>query len=72
MGECFGASGLMPGDGTRRNTATALSEVTLKVIPHNHFRVMVRDDSYIKVQQSQLKQLPLPHLAALCSAPHCP
>jgi len=48
IGECFGASGLMAGDGTRRNTATALSEVTLKVIPHKHFRVMLRDDNFLK------------------------
>ena len=47
-GECFGASGLMAGDGTRRNTATAISPVTLKVIPHKHFRVMLRDDNFLK------------------------
>jgi len=47
-GECFGASGLLPGDGYRRNTATAVDKVTLKVIPHNHFRVMLRDDSFLK------------------------
>ena len=28
----------------RRDTATAVGPVTLKVIPHNHFRVMLRDD----------------------------
>ena len=38
-GECFGASGLMQGDEFRRNTATAMTDVTLKVIPHKHFRV---------------------------------
>lgn len=43
-GDCFGASGLMPGDSYRRNTATALGTVTLKVIPHSYFRVMLRDD----------------------------
>ena len=37
-GECFGASGLMQGDEFRRNTATAMTDVTLKVIPHKHFR----------------------------------
>jgi len=47
-GECFGASGLLPGDGYRRNTATAVGAVTLKVIPHNHFRVMIKDDSFLK------------------------
>jgi len=47
-GECFGASGLMAGDGTRRNTATATSPVTLKVIPHKHFRVMLKDDNFLK------------------------
>ena len=47
-GECFGASGLLPGDSVRRNTATAVGQVTLKMIPHNHFRVMLRDDSFLK------------------------
>jgi len=47
-GDCFGASGLLPGDNMRRNTATAIDEVTLKVIPHNHFRVMLRDDKFLK------------------------
>ena len=47
-GDCFGASGLMPGDSYRRNTATALNRVTLKVIPHHHFRVMLRDDQFLK------------------------
>jgi CRP-like cAMP-binding protein len=47
-GDCFGASGLLPGDNVRRNTATAIGEVTLKAIPHNHFRVMLRDDKFLK------------------------
>ena len=47
-GECFGASGLMPGDNYRRDTATAVGKVTLKVIPHNHFKVMLRDDQFLK------------------------
>ena len=47
-GECFGASGLLPGDSYRRNTATAVGPVTLKVIPHNHFKVMLRDDQFLK------------------------
>ena len=38
----------MPGDNTRRNTAAAIGHVTLKVIPHNHFRVMLRDDQFLK------------------------
>ena len=34
-GDVFGASGLLDaGSGTRRDTATALTPVTLKVIPH--------------------------------------
>jgi hypothetical protein len=48
-GECFGASGLMPGDNYRRDTAAAIGKVTLKVIPHNHFRVMLRDDQFLKL-----------------------
>ena len=48
QGECFGASGLMPGDSYRRTTATALNTVTLKVIPHSYFRVMLRDDQFLK------------------------
>jgi len=47
-GECFGASGLMAGDNTRRNTATAITPVTLKVIPHKHFTVMLRDNNFLK------------------------
>jgi len=47
-GECFGASGLMPGDSYRRDTATAVGPVTLKVIPHKHFHVMLRDDKFLK------------------------
>ena len=47
-GECFGASGLMQGDGFRRNTATALTPVTLRAIPHNHFQVMLKNDSFLK------------------------
>jgi len=48
VGECFGASGLMPGDSYRRDTATAMGAVTLKVIPHKHFHVMLRDDKFLK------------------------
>jgi len=47
-GECFGASGVMPGDNYRRDTATAIGKVTLKVIPHHHFRVLLRDDQFLK------------------------
>ena len=47
-GDCFGASGILPGDNFRRNTATAIGEVTLKAIPHSHFRVMLRDDKFLK------------------------
>ena len=31
-GECFGASGVLPGDERRRNTATALSQARRKAI----------------------------------------
>jgi hypothetical protein len=37
-----------PSPQVRRNTATAVGPVTLKMIPHNHFRVMLRDDSFLK------------------------
>mmetsp|Transcript_9693 Transcript_9693/g.28051 ORF Transcript_9693/g.28051 Transcript_9693/m.28051 type:complete len:490 (-) Transcript_9693:526-1995(-) len=47
-GECFGASGLLPGDNVRRNTATAKSPVVLKVIPHSLFHVMLRDDAFLQ------------------------
>jgi len=47
-GECFGASGLLPGDNVRRNTATATSPVVLKVIPHSLFHVMLRDDAFLQ------------------------
>ena len=47
-GECFGASGLMQGDEFRRNTATAMTDVTLKVIPHKHFRVLLKDNHFLK------------------------
>ena len=38
----------LAGDSYRRNTATATTPVTLKVIPHKHFHVMLRDDSFLK------------------------
>merc|ERR1740117_120994 len=47
-GECFGASGVLPGDERRRNTATALSQATLKVIPHKHFQVLMKDNHFLK------------------------
>ena len=65
-GECFGASGLMAGDSNRRNTATALGHVTLKVIPHNHFRVLLRDDQFLKAGL-QVRA----NMAALLTSP-CP
>ena len=48
-GDCFGASGMLEGDNFRRNTATAITPVTLKVIPHKRFKVMLRDDSFLQV-----------------------
>jgi hypothetical protein len=73
-GECFGASGLIPGDSYRRDTATAVGHVTLKEIPHNHFRVMLRDDKFLKaglrandVYHSKLKQADAHGLHAVAS-----
>lgn len=51
-GDCFGASGLIEGaegaEAYRRNTATALTTVKLKIIPHKHFSVMLKDDAFLK------------------------
>jgi CRP-like cAMP-binding protein len=47
-GECFGASGLMAEDNRRRYTATAVGEVELKAVPHTAFRVMLRDDGFLR------------------------
>jgi len=44
--DVFGASGVY-GSGTRRDTATALEDCTLKMIPHAHFQAMLRADSWI-------------------------
>jgi len=57
-GDCFGASGLISGDSYRRNTATAVSAVTLKAIPHTKFRVMLRNDAFL---QAGLKASDLLH-----------
>mmetsp|Transcript_34548 Transcript_34548/g.103510 ORF Transcript_34548/g.103510 Transcript_34548/m.103510 type:complete len:2592 (+) Transcript_34548:5875-13650(+) len=47
-GETFGASGLLPGDNVRRNTATALSPVVVKVMPVKLFKAMVREDGFLQ------------------------
>ena len=57
-GECFGASGLLPGDSYRRDTATAMGAVTLKVIPHNHFKVR---DGRRTLQPPRFRPSPLPN-----------
>jgi CRP-like cAMP-binding protein len=46
-GECFGASGALGAGGAsaaRRNTATALEEVTLYKLPHRHLMLLMRED----------------------------
>jgi len=48
VGDCFGASGLMQGDSLRRDTATAVTPVKVKVIPHHAFRVMLKDDDFLQ------------------------
>mmetsp|Transcript_34556 Transcript_34556/g.114443 ORF Transcript_34556/g.114443 Transcript_34556/m.114443 type:complete len:728 (+) Transcript_34556:56-2239(+) len=47
-GETFGASGLLPGDNVRRNTAIALSPVVVKVMPVKLFKAMVREDGFLQ------------------------
>jgi len=47
MGDIFGASGLLAGDGTRRDTATALEHTVLKAIPHARVTTLMRQDSQL-------------------------
>jgi CRP-like cAMP-binding protein len=44
-GDIFGASELLAGDGTRRNTATALSPTVLNAIPLERVKALMRADS---------------------------
>ena len=48
-GDAFGASGLLVGmsSATRRDTAIALVDTTLKVIPHARFGTLMRQDSML-------------------------
>ena len=46
-GDIFGASGLVVGHSTRRDTAVALEPTTLKLFPHSQFHSLVRQDSLI-------------------------
>ena len=46
-GDIFGASGLIAGASTRRDTAIATKETTLKVIPHARFISLMRHDSLL-------------------------
>ena len=43
----IGASGLVVGHSTRRDTAVALEPTTLKLFPHSQFHSLVRQDSLI-------------------------
>ncbi len=46
-GDVFGASGLLAGASTRRDTAIALAPTTVKLFPHARFHALVRQDSMI-------------------------
>ena len=46
-GDVFGASGLLAGASTRRDTAVALEPTTVKLFPHARFRGLIRQDSLI-------------------------
>uniref|UniRef100_A0A7S2IWR8 cGMP-dependent protein kinase n=1 Tax=Haptolina brevifila TaxID=156173 RepID=A0A7S2IWR8_9EUKA len=46
-GEIFGSSGLLTGDSTRQDTATAIQPTVLKAIPHAHFTPLMRQDSLL-------------------------
>ena len=46
-GDIFGASGLLQGASTRRDTAVALEPTTLKLFPHARFHSLMRQDSLI-------------------------
>jgi len=46
-GEVFGASGLLAGVSTRRDTAVALEDTTLKAVPHARFGTLMRQDSLL-------------------------
>jgi len=46
-GDVFGASGLLAGDGTRRDTAIAIEPTVLKAIPHSRFQTLMRQDSLL-------------------------
>ena len=46
-GDVFGASGLLAGASTRRDTAVALEPTTVKLFPHARFHSLIRQDSLI-------------------------
>lgn len=46
-GDIFGASGLIGGASTRRDTATALEPTTVKLFPHARFHSLTRQDSLL-------------------------
>jgi len=47
-GDIFGASGLLDGgDGSRRDTATAIEPTVLKAIPHARFHSLMRQNSAV-------------------------